>query len=125
VKVTDRSLEEIISVILRIGVIVSGVIILIGGIYFILVHGNEPALYHTFHGAPDADRSIPLIIKGVVTLRPRSVIQFGLLILIFTPVARVAFSLVGFALERDRKYVLITTIVLVTLVYGLVEGSLR
>jgi uncharacterized membrane protein len=47
------------------------------------------------------------------------VIQLGLLLLILTPVARVAFSLVGFALERDRIYVELTAIVLVILIYSL------
>jgi len=48
----------------------------------------------------------------------RAIIQFGLLLLIATPIARVAFSLVGFALERDRSYVVITSIVLAVLIYG-------
>jgi uncharacterized membrane protein len=42
------------------------------------------------------------------------------LLLIATPIARVAFSLVGFAMEHDRRYVVITSIVLVVLVYSVV-----
>jgi uncharacterized membrane protein len=44
------------------------------------------------------------------------------LLLVATPVARVAFSIVGFALERDRLYVVITTIVLAILLYSLIAG---
>jgi len=43
--------------------------------------------------------------------------------LIATPIARVALSLVGFAFEHDRVYVIVTAIVLVTLIYGLVTGA--
>jgi uncharacterized membrane protein len=49
----------------------------------------------------------------------RAIIQFGLLVLIATPIARVAFSLVGFAMEGDRKYMVITSIVLAVLLYGI------
>jgi uncharacterized membrane protein len=43
----------------------------------------------------------------------------GLLLLIATPVARVAFSVIGFALEKDWMYVVITLIVLALLIYSL------
>ena len=46
-------------------------------------------------------------------------IQLGLLILIATPVARVAFSAFGFAVERDYLYVGITLFVLAVLLYSL------
>jgi uncharacterized membrane protein len=42
-----------------------------------------------------------------------------LLLLILTPVARVAFSVAAFALERDWTYVAITLIVLAVLIYSL------
>jgi uncharacterized membrane protein len=49
----------------------------------------------------------------------------GLLLLIATPIARVAFSLVAFMLERDRTYVVITAIVLTILLYSLVSGAVE
>jgi uncharacterized membrane protein len=52
-------------------------------------------------------------------------IQIGILLLIATPILRVAFSLIGFALERDRKYVMITAIVLTLLLCGLIGGAMR
>jgi uncharacterized membrane protein len=50
----------------------------------------------------------------------RGIIQLGLLFLIATPVARVAFAIYGFAAEGDRLYVGFTIIVLVVLLYSLV-----
>jgi uncharacterized membrane protein len=49
-------------------------------------------------------------------------IQLGIILLIATPVLRVAVSLVGFALERDRVYVAITGLVLAILLYSLFSG---
>jgi len=47
------------------------------------------------------------------------VIQLGLLLLIATPIARVALSLVAFVKQHDRTYIVVTTIVLVLLLYSL------
>jgi uncharacterized membrane protein len=50
-------------------------------------------------------------------------IQFGLLLLIATPVVRVAFSILGFAAEEDRMYMIFTGIVLVVLLYSLLGSG--
>ncbi len=124
-KITDTSLERMVSVLLRTGVLLSGAVVLAGGIYYLSIHGGEAADYHTFRGQPRIDRSVAGIVKGAFSLRARSVIQFGILLLIATPIARVAFSLVGFAFEGDRKYVLITAIVLAVLLYSLISGAVQ
>jgi uncharacterized membrane protein len=51
-------------------------------------------------------------------------IQLGLLLLIATPIVRVAFSMVGFAIERDRMYVAFTLIVLAILLYSLLGSGI-
>jgi uncharacterized membrane protein len=55
--------------------------------------------------------------------RGRGLIQLGLLLLIATPIARVAFSIVGFAIERDRMYVVFTLIVLAILLFSLLGSG--
>ena len=52
-----------------------------------------------------------------------SIVQLGVVLLIATPIARVAFTLVAFAIQRDRTYVIITLIVLGLLLYGLLFGK--
>ena len=66
---------------------------------------------------------MPQIVHGAMELRPLELIQFGLLLLIATPVARVMFSVLGFALERDWMYVVITLLVLALLIYTLTSRS--
>ncbi|MBV9155052.1 MAG: DUF1634 domain-containing protein, partial [Acidobacteriaceae bacterium] len=74
---------------------------------------------------PSIDRIVSEIIKGAFAVRARSIIQLGILLLIATPIARVAFSLVGFALGRDRTYVVITAIVLTVLLVSLITGAVQ
>lgn len=123
-KMSDQALEQWISVLLRAGVLISGAVVLAGGIAFLVRHGGERPDYGVFHGQPSIDRIVPQIVQGAVAFRARSLIQFGVLLMIATPVMRVALSLVGFAMERDRKYVVITTIVLAVLLYSLISGAI-
>jgi uncharacterized membrane protein len=53
--------------------------------------------------------------EGLLALRPMAISQLGLLVLLATPIVRVATSLVAFALERDGRYVAITAVVLAIL----------
>jgi len=124
-RVTDRSIEQLVSDVLRTGVLLSGGIVLAGGIYYLMRHAHEIPDDHAFHGELSIDRIVPQIVAGAWSLRPRSIIQLGALVLIATPIARVALSLVGFALERDRTYVIVTAIVLAILLFSLIIGAVQ
>jgi uncharacterized membrane protein len=124
-KMTDEHIERMVSVLLRTGVLVAGVVVFGGGVLYLLRHGAEIADHHTFHGQPSIDRVVTQIFAGALALRARSIIQLGVLALIATPILRVAFSLVGFAFERDRTYVIVTTIVLCVLLYSLISGTVQ
>jgi len=58
-------------------------------------------------------------LRAALSLRGRGIIQLGLLFLIATPVARVAFAVFAFAMERDWLYVSISATVLVVLLFSL------
>ena len=64
-------------------------------------------------------QTLDQIRQGLLILRPQAIIALGLLILIATPVVRVAASIVSFALERDKKYVVITSVVLAILLFSI------
>lgn len=116
---SDQRLELIISVLLRTGVTISALVVLLGGICFLSKHGSEQPEYHAFHGTEAAYRTVAGVIRAADPSDCRAVIQLGLLLLILTPIARVAFSLVGFGLEGDGTYVALTCVVLVILIYSL------
>jgi len=61
-------------------------------------------------------------VRGAYRLDSHAIVQFGLVLLIATPIMRVALTLVAFWWQRDRLYVGITTFVLALLVYGLFWG---
>jgi uncharacterized membrane protein len=122
-KLTDVGIEGMVSVLLRAGVTIAGAVVLGGGVLFLFRHGSEPVNFGKFVGEPPVDRHFGLIIDGAFAGRARSIIQLGILLLIATPIARVVLSIIGFAVERDRAYVIITAIVLGVLLYSLVTGA--
>ncbi len=119
---TDTRVEIIIGNLLRVGVILSATVVVLGAIVYLVHHGHAPADYRVFHGEPGELRTIYGIISSAFALNGRGLIQLGLLLLIATPIARVAFAIFGFAQEKDRMYVVFTTIVLLILLYSLAAG---
>ena len=78
--------------------------------------------YRVFQGEPVELRTVSGIVQEALAFRGRGLIQLGLLILIATPIARVAFSFFAFLYQRDWTYVLVTVIVLGLLFYSLLGG---
>jgi uncharacterized membrane protein len=116
---TDLDVARAVSGILRGGLLLAAFVAAIGGAVYLLHHASEQVAYRAFTGEPDTLRSIGGIILGAAHGDALAVIQLGLVLLIATPIARVALSLIGFYLERDRRYVAITTLVLAILLFSL------
>ncbi|MGA8145507.1 MAG: DUF1634 domain-containing protein [Candidatus Acidiferrales bacterium] len=123
-RMSDKRAEGIIGILLRTGVTIAAFVVLAGAIPYLMHHGAAQPDYHSFRGEPEHLRHVSGILKGSSTLDPAAIIQLGLLILIATPVARVAFSVFAFAEERDWMYVLVTLIVLGLLLYSLSATNL-
>jgi uncharacterized membrane protein len=119
---TDERMNQIISVILRAGVGLAALVVLAGGIYYLAKHGGQLPQYGSFHGQPPQLRTLPGIVGFALSSHSRGIIEVGLLLLIATPIARVVFSVIAFALQRDRTYSVVTLAVLTVLVYNLVGG---
>jgi uncharacterized membrane protein len=120
---SDQRIEAIIGDLLRAGVIFSGVIVLIGGMVYLIHQGNTVPHYGVFHGEPSDLRSLSGIVADALARHGRGIIQLGLLFLIATPVARVVFSIFAFAVQRDWLYVVLTMIVLGVLMFSLTGGQ--
>ena len=116
---SDERIEIIIGAMLRVGVILSSALVAGGGIWYLYQSGGETPAFSVFHGEPASLRSISGIVRGAAALDPKSWIQIGLLALIATPVARVLFSIAAFTAQRDRTYVVITTVVAAILLFSL------
>jgi uncharacterized membrane protein len=116
---SDKQMDLWMAALLRTGVILSAALVLAGGVLYLARHPGPVPNYHVFQGEPPELRAIPGILHEAVALRGRGLIQLGLLVLIATPVARVAFSVLVFLYERDWTYVVVTLIVLALLFYSL------
>jgi uncharacterized membrane protein len=117
-------IETTLGNLLRAGVTIAAAVVIAGAVVYLSRHGAEAPAYRVFRGEPADLRSIGGIWREVLALRGRGLIQFGLLLLIATPIARVAFSVYAFARERDTRYVVITLVVLALLACSLI-GSAR
>jgi uncharacterized membrane protein len=116
---TDQKVEDIIGNLLRFGVGISAAIVLLGATVYLFRHGLEHADYRVFQGEPADLRTLSGIVRAAFAFRGRGIIQLGLVLLIATPVARVAFAVLAFAIEQDRMYVIFTLIVLIVLLLSL------
>jgi uncharacterized membrane protein len=116
---SERRLALEVGGILRLGMIIASAVIALGLIPFLLREGGRHADFHVFRGEPAAFRTIPGAIADAARGDPRGIMQVGVLLLLATPVARVALCLVEFARERDRLYVAVTLAVLAALAWGL------
>jgi uncharacterized membrane protein len=118
----DEMVERLIGTVLRIGVILSAVIVGVGAVLYFAGPTASMRELTSFQGEPRTLRNVFSIINDAARLDGRGVIQLGIIVLIATPIARVLLSLVAFHLEKDRMYVGLTFVVLCILVYSVTGG---
>jgi uncharacterized membrane protein len=116
---TDKDIDNSVANMLRFGVTLSALVVLAGGVLLLLHPFAAIADYTHFHRPGPALRTISGVTSSAAHRHAAGIIQFGLLLLIATPVVRVVFCVIGFARQRDRLYVVISSIVLVVLLYSL------
>jgi len=120
VPASDPRLQQLVGNLLRFGVLLAAAVVLAGGIAFLARHGAAVPDYRVFHGQPEGLRSLVGIVRSALALDERGVVQLGLVLLVATPIARVAIAGVVFAIERDRSYVLVALLVLALLLWSLI-----
>lgn len=117
----DKDMQLIIGWLLRIGVSASMLVVLFGGILYIYRHGHSHPDYKTFKGVPGFVHPAN-IIPSILQFKGQAMIQAGIILLIATPVLRVIFSAIGFILEKDRLYTVISIIVLLVILFSMLSG---
>jgi uncharacterized membrane protein len=98
-------MESTIGRLLQAGVMTAGLLMLIGGAYYLRLHGAEMPNYRSFH--------------GVSARAGERIVWAGVIATIATPVLRVAFAAAAFAAERDWLYTGVSLVVLGLLLYAL------
>lgn len=112
------SMNSVIGWILQGGVMLSSAVICAGIVLWIVRIGqHQSQQLLVFPHTPGE------VWSGLLALHPQAVIALGLLLLLATPVVRVFASIFAFALENDRRYVAITTLVLAILLVSFLLGK--
>lgn len=117
---TDEQVDILIGQVLRGGVLLSSAVTFLGLAIFLMHHSSATPDYATFHSINGSLRDIGKLFPDALHGNPLAIIQVGILLLIATPVARVAFLVGAFAVERDRLYVGVSGLVLLVLLYSII-----
>ena len=116
-------MDDVIAYVLRIGVIISVILILIGSV-LLFVQGSSNGfsigeLASTSSKINTSLFSISGIMNGLLSYQGLDFILLGLIVLIITPIARVIASVLSFMYERNWLYVVITLIVFIDIMVAI------
>lgn len=92
------------------------------GLMIALGRGDARVSLKPFTGVTEGLTSPGGVLAAAMRLEASGLMALGVLVLIATPVIRVAFALASFVIERDRVYIVVTSIVLGLLACGLFFG---
>lgn len=122
----EDELELKLSKLLAGGVALSAAILVLGMLALMLLRqtGYPPGALDFARVHPEAyPHSVSDLIEGLRHGRPLAIMALGLLVLVLTPVIRVASSVVLFATQRDYLYTAICSFVLMMLLLGMALGG--
>ena len=117
----DSRIENMMGRLLQVGVLLASAVVLIGGLLFLNAHAGAAKDYRTFTGESASLRHPSELFRLLLTGDATAIVQLGVFLLIATPIARVVFAAIGFAVERDRLYVAISLAVLAVLIFGVLH----
>jgi len=121
-----RKVELAISALLRVGVLTSLLVVLIGTVVTFVHHphylSSRHDLVHLTRPGAEFPHSVPTVVRGLQHSQGRAIVMAGILLLIATPVLRVAVSVLAFVYQRDRTFVVITSVVLALLLTSFLLG---
>lgn len=108
-RTTEHNAERWTGLVLRLGVWISACVMIAG----MLLAALAPSAVIQSSANP----SLGALARQLVstTVDPATVMYAGLVLLMFTPVLRVLTALFGFAVERDWRFVVVSSIVLLML----------
>lgn len=113
-------LEAILAVLISFGVLTAAAMALTGCVLWLIAYGKQPAELDLISGAGPGLDSVIRIISMALKAEPEALMQLGLVILLLTPLVRVAVSFGYFVVARDRIFTGLTAAVLIVLLAGLV-----
>lgn len=113
-----KQAELLIGQMLRAGLLLSVLVVLVGGVMYLIQNGHETIHYRVFQPEASDLSTMSGILATALTFSAPGIIQLGLLILVLTQVLRVALTAWLFAQERDFLFTWISLIILAILIYS-------
>lgn len=116
--------EELIGKVLFVGVLMSAIIVLFGGMHYLYLHGkqtyvNPLYLENAFHF------SFYTMMIGLSKFDPTAFILLGFFILLLTQLARVILTACYFIAKKNLLYFGVSLLVLFLLVYSIAKGFVK
>lgn len=118
----DAKMETIMGRVLQVGVLLAAGVVLGGGASYLQDHAGERSAYAVFTATPVQLRHPAALLHALARGDSSGIIELGILLLVATPICRVIFAVIAFAVERDKLYVAISLTVLAVLLYGLLRA---
>jgi uncharacterized membrane protein len=124
-----QRIELLISRMLFYGVVTSMATVLLGVVFTFIHHPDYLRSAVDLHRLVTPGAALPHtlgdVAVGIVAGHGQAVVTLGLILLIATPIMRVAVAMVGFALQRDRAYMIISAVVLAVLAISFFLGKVE
>jgi uncharacterized membrane protein len=116
----DEQIQNSLARVMLTGVLVAAAVMAAGLVWFVATHEGLPPGDHIFSGEPKYFENLIAMIQRALDLKEvghrRSLIMIGVVLLLINPLIRVAFAALGFAVQGDRRYTVISLLVLAVLV---------
>lgn len=116
-------LDSVTGIVMRVGVILSIVLVAIGVIITVIEHGSDGytlnELFSRVSTVNSSTASLPFILNGFSRLSGLSFIYIGLMVLISIPVIRTTLALIYFLYDKNRLYIVLSAIVLFNLLLAI------
>jgi uncharacterized membrane protein len=119
---TDVDLNRSVGNLLRLGVILSVITSLIGFVKLFTEGFKMPKRYTALDMGSSSEKVWGHFWNSLCKGEGMAIIQLGILLLIFTPLMRIIFALIGYLKEKDYVYVVISSIVLAIMAISFFTG---
>ncbi|WP_294288345.1 DUF1634 domain-containing protein [uncultured Chryseobacterium sp.] len=119
---TDTDLNRSVGNLLRLGVILSVITSLVGFVKLFMEGFQMPKKYRLLEMGESSEKVWSHFWNTLCKGEGMAIIQLGILLLIFTPLMRIIFALIGYLKEKDYVYVVISSIVLAIMAISFFTG---
>ncbi|WP_312078883.1 DUF1634 domain-containing protein [Chryseobacterium sp.] len=119
---TDIDLNRSVGNLLRLGVILAVTTSIVGFVKLFLEGFKMPRKYTMLNMGTSSEKVWGHFWDTLCKGEGMAIIQLGILMLIFTPLMRIVFALIGYLKEKDYTYVIISSIVLAIMAISFFTG---